>query len=88
MAVVTPFILIALSGGVDSAVVAWLLKQKKYHLEAAFMQNWQETAIDQPCLAAQDLKDAQAVCEMLQIKLHTVNFSTQYWQNSISAFFR
>ncbi|EKE01478.1 MAG: hypothetical protein ACD_21C00122G0009 [uncultured bacterium] len=72
-------IIVGLSGGVDSAVTALLLKQQKYHIEAVFMQNWEEPD-NQYCSTPQDLTDAQAVCDVLKIKLHTVNFAAEYWQ--------
>jgi tRNA-specific 2-thiouridylase len=82
------FIIIALSGGVDSAVAASLLKNQKHHVEAVFMQNWQEEDSDNSkcCLALQDLNYAQAVCEVLKIKLHTVNFAAEYWQKVFQHF--
>jgi len=74
-------IIVGISGGVDSSVVALLLKQQGYDVEALFMKNWEEDDDDNYCSAAEDLKDAQAVCDILDIPLHTVNFSTEYWEN-------
>lgn len=79
------FVIVGLSGGVDSAVAALLLKKQKYHVEAVFMQNWQEDD-DTHCSASQDLIDAQAVCDILKIKLHTVNFAAEYWQKVFQHF--
>jgi tRNA-specific 2-thiouridylase len=74
-----PTIAVGLSGGVDSAAAACLLKQQGYDLMGIFMQNWQ-THIDDPyCTADQDIKDAQSVCEILSIPFHVVNFSKEYW---------
>jgi len=71
------FIIVGISGGVDSAVSAFLLKKQGYHVEAIFMQNWQENSADD-CSVEQDLKDATDVCDVLKIKLHTINFSKEY----------
>lgn len=80
------FVIVGLSGGVDSAVTALLLKNKGYHVEAAFMQNWEENASDKNCSAPEDFQDAQAVADFLNIKLHAVNFSAEYWQKVFQHF--
>ncbi|NIH41257.1 MAG: tRNA 2-thiouridine(34) synthase MnmA [Buchnera aphidicola (Periphyllus aceris)] len=67
-----------MSGGVDSSVSAWLLK-KKYIVEGLFMKNWEEEDSSKYCNSKKDLKDAQDVCKSLNIMLHTVNFSLEYW---------
>ena len=74
-------IIVGLSGGVDSSVSALLLKQQGHTVEGLFMKNWEEDDTDTYCAAETDLKDAQAVCHTLDIKLHTVNFSSEYWDN-------
>lgn len=78
-------IIVALSGGVDSSVAALLLKQHGYHVEAVFMQNWQDNNQGE-CNIAEDLQDAQAVCDLLKIKLHVINFSHEYW-NGVFKYF-
>lgn len=78
-------IVIGLSGGVDSAVAALLLKEQGYDVIAVFMQNWQE-ADNQHCTASQDLSDAQAICNSLNIRLHTVNFANEYWEKVFKYF--
>jgi tRNA-uridine 2-sulfurtransferase len=72
-------IIVGLSGGVDSSVCAYLLKQQGLHVEGLFMKNWEEDDSDTHCTAAEDLKDVEKVCEHLDIPLHTVNFATEYW---------
>ena len=69
---------IALSGGVDSALSAWLLCQEGYQVTGVFMRNWSENN-DPHCQADQDAQDAQMVCDQLNIPLHQVNFSKDYW---------
>lgn len=72
-------IVVGLSGGVDSAVTAYLLKSAGHKVDAVFMKNWDEDDSDEYCSAAQDLEDAERVCEQLSIPLKTVNFSSEYW---------
>jgi len=74
-----PKIIVGLSGGVDSAVSALLLKQQGYDVSGLFMQNWQEARDDGHCTADQDLTDARAICDTIGIELQTVNFSNEYW---------
>ncbi len=82
-----PFVIVGISGGVDSAVAALLLKNQNYHVEAVFMQNWQESAdANDGCTASQDLSDARSVCDLLKIKLHVVNFAADYWQKVFQYF--
>ena len=68
-------VIVGMSGGVDSSVSAYLLQQQGYQVEGLFMKNWEEDDDDQYCAAAQDLQDAQAVCNKLGIELHTINFA-------------
>jgi len=79
-------VIIGLSGGVDSSVSAFLLQQEGYHVEGLFMKNWEQDDYPGHCAAADDLKDAQAVCDQLNIPLHTVNFSKQYWEHVFQIF--
>ncbi len=70
-------VVLGLSGGVDSAVCAALLKDAGYDVHALFMRNWEEDD-DAYCTAAADLQDARRVCEELDLPLHTVNFAAEY----------
>ncbi|GGI88931.1 tRNA 2-thiouridine(34) synthase MnmA [Shewanella gelidii] len=79
-------VIVGMSGGVDSSVSAYLLQQQGYQVEGLFMKNWEEDDTDEYCAAADDLKDAQAVCDKLGIKLHTVNFAAEYWDNVFEYF--
>lgn len=79
-------VIIGMSGGVDSSVAAWLLKQHGYQVEGVFMKNWEEDDSEGYCNVASDLADAQAVCDKLRITLHTVNFATEYWDNVFELF--
>lgn len=79
-------VIIGMSGGVDSSVAAWLLREQGYQVEGLFMKNWEQDDKDGYCAAAQDLADAEAVCSQLGIPLHAVNFSKEYWQRVFSHF--
>jgi tRNA-uridine 2-sulfurtransferase len=82
----TPKILVGMSGGVDSSVSAILLKEQGFHVEGAFMKNWEEDDTDTYCPASLDMADAQAVCDQLQIEMHRVNFAAQYWEKVFTYF--
>jgi len=71
-------VIVALSGGVDSAVAALLLKEQGFDLQGLFMSNWDESADDIWCTAAQDFQDARVVAERLGIPLHRVSFAAEY----------
>src|SRR3990167_4500611 len=77
-------VIIGLSGGVDSSVSAYLLKEQGYEVEALFMKNWDEAK--EKCTAELDLKDATAVCKALNIPLNTVNFTQEYWDKVFTHF--
>lgn len=79
-------VIIGMSGGVDSSVAAWLLKEQGYQVEGLFMKNWEQDDTDTFCPAAQDLADAQTVCNQLNIPLHNVNFSEEYWNKVFTHF--
>ncbi|MGM0525432.1 MAG: tRNA 2-thiouridine(34) synthase MnmA [Pseudomonadota bacterium] len=79
-------VIVGMSGGVDSSVSAYLLKQQGYIVEGLFMKNWEEDDSDEYCAAAEDLADAEKVCETLGIELHTVNFAAEYWDNVFEHF--
>ena len=82
---ITNKIIVGLSGGVDSAVSALLLQQQGWHVEALFMKNWEEDD-DKNCAAAEDLVHAQNIAKILDIPLHTVNFSHEYWDSVFTYF--
>ncbi len=72
-------VIVGLSGGVDSAVAALLLREQGYDVHAVFMKNWDEDDTDNFCPAAQDLADAEDVSRALDIPFRTVSFSAEYW---------
>ncbi|MGD8999521.1 MAG: tRNA 2-thiouridine(34) synthase MnmA [Granulosicoccaceae bacterium] len=79
-------VIIGISGGVDSSVAALLLKQQGYQVEGLFMKNWEEDDTAEHCSAEEDLRDARSVCEQLDIPLHTINFSAEYWERVFTHF--
>jgi tRNA-uridine 2-sulfurtransferase len=72
----TARVIVGLSGGVDSAVAALLLKQAGWDVQGLYMSNWDDE--DGYCTAAQDFQDARAVASELAIPLHRVSFAAQY----------
>ncbi|VAW45524.1 tRNA-specific 2-thiouridylase MnmA [hydrothermal vent metagenome] len=79
-------VITGMSGGVDSSVSAALLKQQGMHVEGMFMKNWEEDDTQAACTADEDVKDAQAVCDRLEIKLHRRNFASEYWDHVFEEF--
>ncbi len=79
-------VVVGMSGGVDSSVTAYILKQQGYRVSGMFMKNWEEDDTEEYCAAAQDLKDAEQVCDRLGIDLHEVNFAHEYWENVFEHF--
>jgi tRNA-specific 2-thiouridylase len=77
---------VGLSGGVDSAVAALLLKEAGYRVTAVFMKNWDEDDTEDYCPAAADLEDARRVCDRLDIELQTVSFAAEYWSRVFRRF--
>jgi tRNA-uridine 2-sulfurtransferase len=70
-------VIVGMSGGVDSAVAALLLRDAGYTVQGLFMSNWEEDA-DSYCTAATDFQDARRICETLGMALHRVSFAAQY----------
>ena len=80
-------VIVALSGGVDSAVAALLLKEAGWDVQGLHMSNWEEDD-DGYCTAAQDYQDARAVAAELGIALHRVSFAKQYRERVFEEFLR
>ena len=66
-------IVVGLSGGVDSAVTAWLLKDQGYKVTGLFMKNWEDEDDDEFCTSKQDLIDAVSVSEKIGIDLSLIH---------------
>jgi tRNA-uridine 2-sulfurtransferase len=78
-------IIVGLSGGVDSAVTALLLRRAGHDVQGLFMHNWDEDEQGY-CTAAQDFQDARAVTQELGIPLHRVDLSGPYRQRVFTDF--
>ena len=78
--------MVAMSGGVDSAVSALLLQQQGLNIAAMFMKNWEEDDRHGKCSASEDVADAGAIADLLGIPLHTRNFAIEYWDNVFEEF--
>ena len=76
---------LGMSGGVDSSVAAYLLKESGYEVKGIFMKNWEEDDSD-GCSSKEDYDDAKRVCNHLGIELNLVNFSDKYWTNVFETF--
>ena len=79
-------VVVGMSGGVDSSVAALLLLRQGYEVHGVFMKNWEDSVDTGYCSVAEDLSDAEDVCETLGIPLHKVNFSEQYRQRVFAHF--
>lgn len=79
-------VVVGLSGGVDSAVAAYLLKRDGYDVIGVFMKNWEETGEDGVCTAAADYEDVKSVSASIGIPYYTVNFSEEYRERVFAYF--
>ncbi|AXK38043.1 tRNA 2-thiouridine(34) synthase MnmA [Crenobacter cavernae] len=71
-------IVVGMSGGVDSSVTAWLLKQQGHEVIGVFMQNWEDDNDDEYCSIKQDALDAMSVADIVGIDMEIVNFAKEY----------
>lgn len=79
----TGTVIVGMSGGVDSAVSALLLKEAGYRVQGLFMSNWDD---DGYCTTAADFQDARTACEALDIPLHRVSFAAEYRERVFAHF--
>jgi tRNA-specific 2-thiouridylase len=82
-------VVVGLSGGVDSSVAAWLLKEQGYEVEGLFMVNWHDTTgvLAGDCPAEHDRLLAQLVAKKLQIPLHEIDLSEEYRRKVVEYMF-
>ncbi|HSV70343.1 MAG TPA: tRNA 2-thiouridine(34) synthase MnmA [Methylibium sp.] len=81
-------VVVGLSGGVDSAVSAWLLKQQGHEVVGLFMKNWEDDDDDEHCSSRQDFLDAASVADVIGIEVEHVNFAAEYKDRVFAEFLR
>jgi tRNA-specific 2-thiouridylase len=81
-------IVVGLSGGVDSAVSAYLLKQQGHEVVGIFMKNWEDDDDSEYCSSRQDWLDAASVADVIGIDVEHVNFAAEYKDRVFAEFLR
>ena len=81
-------VVVGLSGGVDSAVSAWLLKQQGHEVIGIFMKNWEDDDDSEFCSSRQDFLDAASVADVIGIEIEHVNFAADYKDRVFAEFLR
>ena len=81
-----PRVVVGMSGGVDSSVTAWLLKEQGYEVIGLFMKNWDDTDEFGHCTATEDYEDVRRVCAQIGIPYYSVNFEKEYYQKVFQYF--
>jgi tRNA-uridine 2-sulfurtransferase len=81
-------VVVGLSGGVDSAVSAHLLKEQGHEVIGIFMKNWEDDDDDEYCSSRQDFLDAASVADVLGIEIEHVNFAAEYKDRVFAEFLR
>jgi tRNA-uridine 2-sulfurtransferase len=81
-------VVVGLSGGVDSAVTAWLLKQQGHEVIGIFMKNWEDDDDSEYCSSNIDFVDAAAVADVIGIEIEHVNFAADYKDRVFAEFLR
>ena len=81
-------VVIGMSGGVDSSVSAWLLKQQGYEVIGLFMKNWEDDDDSEYCSSRQDWIDAVSVADVVGVDIEAVNFAAEYKERVFAEFLR
>ena len=81
-------VVVGMSGGVDSSVTAWLLKQQGYEVVGLFMKNWEDDDDSEYCSTRQDLLDAASVADLVGVEFEYVNFAAEYKDRVFAEFLR
>ena len=83
-----PRVVVGMSGGVDSSVTAWLLKQQGYEVIGLFMKNWEDDDDSEYCSSRQDWIDAASVADTIGMDIEAVNFAAEYKDCVFAEFLR
>ncbi|AKJ70019.1 tRNA-specific 2-thiouridylase MnmA [Pandoraea thiooxydans] len=81
-------VVVGMSGGVDSSVTAWLLKQQGYDVVGLFMKNWEDDDDGEYCSTRQDWIDVVSVADLIGIDVEAVNFAAEYKDRVFAEFLR
>ncbi len=81
-------VVIGMSGGVDSSVAAWLLKEQGYEVIGLFMKNWEDDDDQEYCSTRQDFLDAASAADVVGVELQAVNFAAEYKDRVFAEFLR
>jgi len=81
-------VVVGMSGGVDSSVTAWLLKQQGYEVVGLFMKNWEDDDDSEYCSSRQDWLDAASVADLVGVDIEAVNFAAEYKDRVFAEFLR
>ncbi len=81
-------IVVGMSGGVDSSVTAWLLKQQGFEVIGLFMKNWEDDDNSEYCSSRQDWLDVVSVADLIGIDVEAVNFAAEYRERVFAEFLR
>lgn len=81
-------VVVGMSGGVDSSVSAWLLKEQGYEVIGLFMKNWEDDDDAEYCSSRQDWIDAVSVADVIGIDIEAVNFAAEYKDRVFAEFLR
>lgn len=79
-------VVVGMSGGVDSSVSAYLLKEQGYNVIGLFMNNWEEKDPNGHCTSEADYEDVKRVCNKLGIPYYSINFAKQYYEQVFKEF--
>src|SRR5471032_3046087 len=81
-------VVIGMSGGVDSLVAAWMLKEQGYDVVGLFMKNWEDDDDSEYCSTRQDWIDAASVADVIGVDIEAVNFAAEYKDRVFADFLR
>ena len=81
-------VVVGMSGGVDSSVTAWMLKEQGYEVIGLFMKNWEDDDDSEYCSSRQDWLDAASVADVVGVDIEAVNFASEYKDRVFADFLR